>query len=238
MLDNVKCRHIRIAIIDSGIDPNTNNLNSYITMQKTYRLNNKGKVIELFKNDVTCEHGTAIAMIIKYICNNIEFFSLSILDQDLSSDGRLLIYALNKAIELSPDIIHLSLGTRRFRYKLRLKSIIKRANKRNIIIVTALSNDGKVSYPSKFKNVIAAEGVVSENPFTLNYEKNIFYAPISMLDIDENSELKRKNIAGNSISAAYVSGHIANILLKNKISNFDELQNYMKMIKTNVEVRV
>lgn len=238
MLDNVKCRHIRIAIIDSGIDPNTNNLNSYITMQKTYRLNNKGKVIELFKNDVTCEHGTAIAMIIKYICNNIEFFSLSILDQDLSSDGRLLIYALNKAIELSPDIIHLSLGTSRFIYKKYLKSIIKKAYNNNIIIVSALSNNGKVSYPSSFKNVASVKGILSENSFLLKYEKDTFYAPISMLDIDKNNELKRKNIVGNSIAAAYVSGHIANMLLDNKFSNFEGLQNYMKMIKTNVEVRV
>ncbi|URZ05981.1 hypothetical protein CLROS_013130 [Clostridium felsineum] len=149
-------------------------------------------------------------MIIKDICNDVEFIDINILNDKLTTDGRILVHAFKKAILCNPDIIHLSLGTTRWRYKFPLKKLVNEALKKDVTIVAAASNDGAQSYPVAIKGVIGVKGYETSDKFGFYYSEGFFYAPVDTKNIRDISELKYgKSIIGNSMSAAYITAHIA-----------------------------
>lgn len=210
--DNKK---ITVAIIDSGIDGSKSNLNDYIKLSLAFKIGDKGTIIVDENAAVKHEHGTAIAMIIQHICKDVEFISINIFDECLLSDGRILIHSLKQAIELKPDIIHLSLGTSKHRYKFILKKLMKLAEKNNIIVVSSLSNDKTRSYPADLKNVIRVAGKSFECYESFYCLNDIYYAPVDIGKIENRDELENKGMKGNSMAAAYITGNLCKLLYQN-----------------------
>ncbi|WP_282433578.1 S8 family serine peptidase [Desulfosporosinus metallidurans] len=145
-----------MVIIDSGINNEIFNLNC-IKESIGFSVTKDGTFMENSNEKITNNHGTIIALLIKYIFQEIELISMNILDENLYSNGNLLIYSLKKALLYKPDIIHMSLGTKKWRYRYRLKKLINKAIQEDIVIVSAASNDGKKSYPAYFRNVIGVK---------------------------------------------------------------------------------
>ncbi|MGH4121780.1 MAG: S8 family serine peptidase [Clostridium sp.] len=227
MCDINNCKVPKVVIIDSGVDIKRYDLNKNVKNSISYKLNNRGEVVEDSKIKARNDHGTAIAMIIKCICKKVEIFSINILDENLRSDGRVLIYALKKAVQIKPDIIHLSLGTTKFRYKYALSKIVKRAGKNNIVVVSAYSNDGKDSYPAALKRVVGVKSSEIRANQNIYFHKNTFFAPPIIIYDELKSFFKCGNMYGNSIAAAYITGHICkNINGKQNVNN-NELINYL-----------
>lgn len=207
-----------VVLIDSGIDGQKCNLDKYIGYSTTYKLGLNGKVIEDKNHILKHEHGTAISMVIKSMCEDVEFICLNILDENLQSDGRVLLHAMKKALVFKPDVIHCSLGTSSKKYWFSLSRYIWKARKQGTFIVAAKSNNGEISYPAHIRGVIKVAGSMKCNAEKLYYLENTFYAPFGLEGIEGNEELVNASMAGNSIAAAYITGYICNLKMQNKMN--------------------
>ncbi|WP_278245952.1 S8 family serine peptidase [Ruminiclostridium cellobioparum] len=208
---------MRIAVIDSGINAGLFDLNEYVIHSTGFYINSQGYIAESNMLPVRNLHGTAVAMIIRHICSDVEFISVNVLDENLSTDGRVLAYALSQVFDYRPDIIHMSLGTLKRRYIFPLKKIIKEAKKLNVLLVAAAENSGKTSYPAYLNGVIGVKSGFFENYKQYSYKKGFFLAPDGTKGIAHIQEVPvMKNSRGTSMSAAYISGHLAEILKKYK----------------------
>lgn len=222
-------KSIVIAVIDSGIDISVSGLSEYVLMQEGIRLNGEGSIIESEDIRIDNVHGTAVALAIRHICKNVKFLSFNILDRNLLSDARVLTYSLKKAIIDKPDIIHLSLGTTMWRHKSKLKKIINEAKKANIVVVAAANNEGYRSYPSHLKHVVGVKSTHLCNYNDYYYRGGFFYAPNEVKGINGICELQYGcSMTGNSMGAAFITGHIANILFKNRSYNYENILGILK----------
>jgi hypothetical protein len=239
-------KKIRIAIIDSGIDNKIANLNKNIIYSAEYRIIENGNIVEKESANVTHPHGTAIALIIRQIMSNVEFISINILNERLLSDGRILIKAIERLHWHKPDIIHMSLGTTKVRYKLKLQSIVNRYLKSNIAIVASCNNNLlSKAYPANLKGVVKVKGSMKLcNAEQFYYYRNYFYAPYESENIPEINLLNINGVGGNSTAAAYITGHLARYIYNNGLQSNSILKlitNFKKkysMSTTNYETTV
>ncbi|SKC87693.1 Subtilase family protein [Maledivibacter halophilus] len=149
------------------------------------------------------------------------------------SDGRVLVHSLKKILLYSPDIIHLSLGTTSPRYIFQLKRIVRKAIKKNIIIVCSANNHGLKSYPAYLKGVVGVKASSNDINAGIKYENGFFYAPSMVIDEFNLINIsKRKQLKGTSISAAYITGCLALIKYEQgSIKNDDIIEKLKVLIK-------
>lgn len=149
------------------------------------------------------------------------------------SDGRVLVHSLKKILLYSPDIIHLSLGTTSPRYIFQLKRIVRKAIKKNIIIVCSANNHGLKSYPAYLKGVVGVKASSNDINAGIKYENGFFYAPSMVIDeLNLINISKRKQLKGTSISAAYITGYLALIKYEQgSIKNDDIIEKLKVLIK-------
>ena len=213
-------KKIKIAVIDSGINTQMCNLNKCVIHSIGFGINSEGYIEENSTLPVRNLHGTIVSAIIHYICNDVEFISVNILDENLSSDGRILAYSLNQVFDYNPDIIHMSLGTVNKRYIFPLRKIVKEAKRLNITLVAAADNLHRVSYPAYLKGVIGVKSDNFDDCMQYSYKNGFFCAPAGIDGIQCLQGIPDiQNVSGTSLSAAYISGHLAGILKdKNNLS--------------------
>jgi hypothetical protein len=211
MADLSKTRQtpIRIAVIDSGIDLNKPGLDNCVIASTGFEVNKDGYIAENLNMKARHEHGTIIAMIIRHICNDVQFVDINILDENLSCDGRILITAMEKALEYEPDIMHLSLGTTKFRYKSALQRIVNTACKLNCLTVAAANNRNIKSYPAFLKNVIAVKCSMENDKRSIYYRDGFWFAPPSAAGVAGIEQMNYCNMMGSSMAAAYITGYMA-----------------------------
>lgn len=223
-----KNEKVTIVVIDSGIDSNLADLGNYVVRSTGFELDDQGYIIENQNKEIKNPHGTVISLIIRHICSNIELISFNILNERLAADGRMLIFALEQALSLQPDIIHLSLGTTKQRYKFALKKLIRIAQQKNIVIVAAAHNDETMrAYPACLKEVIGVKSGGVENNLKYFYKNDFFYAPASAEHIPGVAETGAQHANGTSIAAAYITGHIAGIMLEKNLRDVTEVTKLM-----------
>lgn len=197
---------VRVVIIDSGIDRSKNNLKDNVMEAISIKINSRGYIEKTEKSMTNNEHGTLVASCIKYIYDNVELIDINILDKSLTTDGRVLLKALEESINYNPDIVHLSLGTTKFKYWFPLKRIVRKLRKNNIIVVSAANNYGLKSYPAYLKGVVGVKGREVDDLNWHIYEDGFYYAPYKLpkeLCYKKNQE----KIRGTSIAAAYITGY-------------------------------
>lgn len=214
METNNKSKKVRVVVIDSGIDVNQYDLKDNVVGDVGLRFDSNGYLQVKSNHYIEHDHGTMVAATIKLVSPNVEFYSINILDKDLSANGKLLINALDYCKNYNPDIVHLSLGTTSIKYRYSLKKSINSLIRNNIIIVAAAQNQGAKSYPAYFKNVVGVKGHICNNYNEIYYKNNFFYGPLHLSPNLWGEEKKHKHICGNSISAAYITGYLCNIILQ------------------------
>jgi hypothetical protein len=225
MITKIFEKKISVAVIDDGIETSVSDLSNYVIKSTGYRVNSEGYISEIPDIKPSGIHGTSMSLIIRNICRNVQLTSINILNERMATDSRIMIYAMNEALNLEPDIIHMSLGTNNWRYKSYIKKIVNMAIEKNIIIVAACNNTGYWSYPAHINGVVgvksANEGQCPKNHFYM--KKGFYYAPFEMKDIDGADELGTDKMIGTSISAAYITGHIANVKSSEGLINIQEI---------------
>ena len=210
-MENCK-KKVSVIIIDSGIETSVSDVGNYVIASTGYRVNPEGFISEFPDIKPNGIHGTSMALIIRDICKNVQLTSINILDERMSTDSRIMIYAMNEAIKLEPDIIHMSLATTRWRYKGYMKEIVNMAIKKNITIVAACNNNGFWAYPANIKGVIRVKSSKECTKYQFYKKGSVYYAPFTMKGIEGANEFFINKMVGTSTAAAYISGHVANII--------------------------
>ena len=217
-------RDINVVIIDSGINTQIADLNDFVQASTGFEVNKNGYIVEKPDKLVENNHGTAISLIIKYVCRHVKFISINILNQKLKTDNRILVYALKRVLELQADIIHLSLGTTRWLNRFAIERIIKEAIRKNIVIVASAHNNGRVSYPAHSRRVIGVKGDFDVPVSDYYYFRKYFYAPLGVQNIPGIEEMDEENLMGTSMSSGYITGHVANIMRETGQKDFSVIR--------------
>ncbi|MCP3794900.1 S8 family serine peptidase [Paenibacillus sp. S33] len=221
-------RPVKIVVLDSGIDIDKGGLVEHVKESIRFSLDRNGTVLEKNEFSYNNDHGTAVAMAIKHITPNIEFISMNILNEELRSDGRLLLYAFKRAIEYNPDIVHMSLGTKSLRYAKPLKRLSCEAQDHKIFVVAAANNDKVRSLPARLANVIGVKSTSNLDPENYCYTNKYFYACDNVNNVKKIDEIPNyKHLIGSSIAAAFISGHIARLISKIDF-RYDEINSLLK----------
>ncbi len=217
-------KKVLIAVIDSGIETSVSDLKQFVIKSTGYRVNSDGIISEYPDIRPNGKHGTIIALIIRNISRHVRMISLNILNERLATDSRIMIHAMNEALMLKPDIIHMSIGTVKKQYRNYVKDIVDMANEENIIIVAACNNFGFWSLPAYIDGVIGVKSARNHPCNDCFYKNRRFYFASSKISgIEAINELNNNNMRGTSVAAAFITGHIANIIETEKSINKQEI---------------
>ncbi|NMA85344.1 MAG: S8 family serine peptidase [Epulopiscium sp.] len=212
----------RIAVIDTGID--LSNMQIKKSMQSVQgvrfrRMKDSSLDITTTTEDQNCiiddiGHGTAICGIILGHNPEVELYTVKMFDKDnLFSDENMLTTVLEYIYyNVDCDIVNLSLGLCLLDDYNKLYTICERFTRDNRIIISAFDNNGSISYPAEFDNVI---GVTSEE---ICYRNDEYYCvDSSVVDICAKGRIQRvlgldNNYtlgSGNSFACAHFTGILA-----------------------------
>lgn len=217
---------MRVVIIDSG----TNN-----RLAEGIHFFYNGNEIE-YNNDVkdSVGHGTAVHNIISKHNENVECFIVKIFNsEDDVVDEKLLIYALEYIYNnIECSFINLSMGIRICDNEIRMKNICDKFNKKGIVLISAFDNEGSVSYPAFFEDVI---GVLSSERCIMP-EQIVSIDNSSILNVLAYGGLQRVKwlngkynmVQGNSFACAHVTGILSNIAIHDHKLSFKKAIEYLR----------
>lgn len=227
---------VKVALIDSGVDYSENiNVKGRINL-----IPSEENVSPLY--DDTSGHGTAIASIIcstkdntdvgNGIYNNIDLYSIKVLDEMNQAPLSRVVEGINKAIELDVDIISISFGTA-INSEI-LHDAITRSYEANILIIAASGNQGKdsniVEYPAAYEETLSVGSVNSQaeiSEFSSGKENVDVLAPGE--NVSSNSWFGFECIcSGTSIAVPHVVEVASALLGKDKNKSPDFIKTLIK----------
>lgn len=227
---------IRVVVIDSGINTKHPRLidNSY----EGWSFRSVNGEVEISK-DITDEigHGTATTYIIKKMLPSVEIIMIKVFHEKLEVEIDVLLEALDFIYNnLDCHIIHMSLGVTYCHDLSKLEEKCNKLASKNIILVSAFDNNGAISYPAAFDNVIGVDE-------SINCKKDHEF---EFIDNNRKVNVRAKGGGhkvpwvspeytiqhGASYSAAYISGIIANYINYNNCKGIDEV---LKLLKYNAK---
>lgn len=151
---------VKVVVIDSGIELYHNAFkNIYISGGQVIKREN----CWVKSNDIydTSGHGTACASMIVSECPYIEIVSIGILDKYGKSNLAALEYALESLINSDVSIINMSLSFGKV-IDGNLYRILRKLTKQKVTIIASMSNNGGISYPAIYDNVIGVRAGILE----------------------------------------------------------------------------
>ena len=221
-----------IVIIDSGIAANIidKNITGIGFVQREFGI----EQVDSYKDEVG--HGTSVYNLIKLHNKEAKYHIIKIIGRDFTSEA-LLIHALQYVLsQVQCKIVNVSLGINALQEKERFYQICQSLHERGTIICSAFENDGAISFPAAFDNVL---GVVSGNNCNAINDYNFIEG--SMINFGAKGGLQRiigldgiVNVQeGNSYACAHMTGIISKIW-KQDIQVYHELEKYLKENAKNI----
>ncbi len=213
---------MKIALIDSGV-------NSLVL--KKFRNSIIHVNTDLYVQDPkdNIGHGTAIAYILLSRLSQIEIVSFKLFDQEYNTTEEELICTLECIYRDFPDVdlIHISSGiTYIYQYE-RFYKICYKLSHRKQFIISAYDNDGSISYPAAFDNVL---GVYWDKRVrNVNEYFYIMNSAVEILGYAGNQRVPWNNdeyrlVSGSSFSAPYITIRIARYKISHKNISFAEIK--------------
>ncbi len=218
-------RHVRVAVMDSGIDPHD-------------ELNTKGWVdfsdrVNGYKPTDNSGHGTSMAGVIAARINGIgfegiadeaELYSVKIFNRENTASVSTVVKAIEWCIANDIDIINMSFGMAQ--HSSILAKEIKKAYDRGILMIGAAGNDaGDIQYPAAYPEVISVGSIdpnLNASDFSDN-EKVDLVAPGE--EAQTTAYLGAYGIAeGTSIATAHVTGVAAAVKSARREAGNEELR--------------
>lgn len=199
-------KKVKIALIDSGVNDKLSELaNLDIQHIDIHQFQN-------FEIDET-GHGTAIAYILSKAKCDLKIFSIKIFGNNKITTELDIIEALEFVyLNLEIDLIHISSGVVVLNYEDRFREVCNKISNKGITIVSAYDNEGRISYPAAFENVI---GVHWNTRITnvLDY-KYIIGSPVNVMGSAGKMRLLLNDgnfeyLSGSSYTSAYITKLIA-----------------------------
>ncbi len=159
-------------------------------------------------------HGTACAAIIRSLAGDVELYSVRVLGVRLTGKAHVFARGLEWAIDHGMDVVNMSLSSTNADWYATFHDLADRAAFANVMLVGAISNEPKASYPCDFSSVFSVAACELTDPATFLYNPSPpaeWGAP--GIDIDVawlNGATIRST--GNSFAAPHMSAHIARLL--------------------------
>lgn len=223
---------MRIVIVDSGIDyslivKNCKSINgvSIIVNGENFSVN------KLYEDELG--HGTAVADVLTAnVQGEYNLFVVKVFTSDFYTDSNNLYWALNYIEKyIDCEMILISSGVRSVDDINNMEMLINKFVQKKVIVISAFDNNGAMSYPAAFRNVIGVDSSseYKKNQFAVieNDGINILAGRVSyrIRGIDGKTNIVR----GNSFTAAYIAGIIADYIIEygDKVS-LCQCINYLK----------
>lgn len=208
-----------VALVDSGVDKEKCIRKDKITIDKKF---NAYKINRSF-------HGTLCAFIIQGISEKIDIYSVSILDENESTNYKKLQEALEYLKNKNAKIINLSMATENYDSRFALEKVCNSLVAQGKIIVAAADNLNGRGYPASLENVIGVKGLrtMCQNEFWYNTEYTIQCAcdmsPV-LVPVDDVFMI----FAGTSKAAAIISAKISQIINENEDIDYRAVQEILE----------
>ncbi len=145
-------RGVRVAIIDSGVNPTHPHLGS---LAGGVGIEPEGREHEDFLDRLG--HGTAVAAAIHEKAPDAELFAVKVFDRALSASVDALVGGIDWATRHRMRLINLSLGTAKPEHAEALRSAVDRARIGGALIVAAGEHDGIRWLPGSLPHVIRVQ---------------------------------------------------------------------------------
>jgi subtilisin len=207
---------VRVAVLDSGIDathPDVGAIQGSVAFEADP--DRAGDVVmhENAPGDVN-GHGTACASVIRSIAPDCELFSVRVLSARGTTRGYVFAAGIEWAIEHGMHVVNLSLSSSSDDYFGPLHELADRAAFANVMLVGAMANTRKPTYPSEFASVFSVASHDRDDPLAFDYNPRGpaewgargFDVPVAWLD---HATLEA---TGNSFAAAHLAGILARLL--------------------------
>jgi subtilisin family serine protease len=230
-------RGVKVAVVDSGIDPDHPAVGSVAggaafdhdpAAPGGVRVT-EGQHADLFG------HGTACAGIIRRLVPGAELYSVRVLGRRLTGKGLVFAAGVRWAIEHGMQVVNLSLSTGRREYFALFHELADLAYFRGVMLVGAVNNVPAPSYPSQYASVFSVAANQHTDPFAITYNSAPpveFGAPGIDLKV---AWLDGRTVTatGNSFAAPHVAGLIARILAKHPGLTPFEVKTVLRACATN-----
>ena len=201
---------VKVALVDSGIVPNHPKIGP-VAGGVGLAMGPDGIIYYSDDHSDCAGHGTACAGIIRRKASEAELYSVRIFDESLQADSRLLIAAIEWALEEGMDLINLSLGTTEVTYRDALERICRQAINQGVLLVAAEHEQGRASYPAQLPQVIGVGSGKVRGLYKYHYRQGETIECIARGDSQRLCWLEPPEImtAGTSFAAPHITGLIA-----------------------------
>ncbi len=203
-------RGVKVAIVDSGIVPNHPKVGP-VAGGVGLAMGPDSTICYSDDHADCAGHGTACAGIIRRKAPKAELYSVRIFDESLQADSRLLVAAIEWALEEGMDLINLSLGTTEATYRDALERVCRQAADQNIILIAAEHEEGRESYPAHLPQVIGVGSGKVLGLYQYHYRPEETIECIARGDAQRLCWLEPPEImtAGTSFAAPHITGLVA-----------------------------
>ena len=172
-------KKIHVAVLDTGIDASHDVLRGRVVKAIGFNKDEDGN-IAAFKmsrnaNNDSTGHGTAAASIIAALAPNTVFTDYRVLDGSNTGMGKVVLYALQMAIESDADIINLSLTVTKSTYWDEMVKLLEEAYLKRKIVVAAKRNIPQpqdLGLPAELSSCISVDNKYLKNPFVFHFLEN------------------------------------------------------------------
>jgi subtilisin family serine protease len=206
---------VRVAIIDSGVDPAHPVLAGPLERAVAVELDAEGRatVVQDALGDVS-GHGTACAGIIRALAPACELTSVRVLGADLTGGGDALVAGLRWAVRDGHDVVNLSLSTTKARFAEALRHLTDEAYFGGCLLVASAHNMPVDSWPWRFAAVLSVASHAGGDPETFFYNPS---PPVEFfargMDVEVGwSGSTTIHASGNSFATPHMAGMAARVL--------------------------
>lgn len=209
---------IKIAIIDDGVCEDFFNTK----VEEKREITDSNSVIKQKSFEpLNPNHGSICAGIIKKYSPNAPIVSIKILNKEGRGELKHLVKSIEWCIINGIKIVNLSLGSIYYVDSCELRKTVKRAVKKGIIIIAGCSNEGRITYPSCFSDVIGVKtdffNPVKEGAYVYNNYPNdgieITASSIHKLILNDGTTYFTK--PSNSYATPFITAKVYEIVLDN-----------------------
>ncbi len=202
---------MNIVLIDSGIDATHKAFENVEIINYLY-----DDIIHSWrmtlKHEVYSGHGTGVASIIINNTEDITIYSFKVFDEQLQCTEEMLLNCLEYVYNnIECSLINMSLGT--LQYNEKLYNICKMLENKNVIIISAFSNDGGISYPAAFDCVIGVDA-----SFRCIRNDQFVFVRNSVINVKAKGANQRIAWIDNKYmitqGASYACGYVTNFVIK------------------------
>jgi uncharacterized NAD-dependent epimerase/dehydratase family protein len=204
-------RGIRVAVVDTGIDPTHPRVGAVCDGVRLSLGAGSGVVLEPdFRDDFG--HGTAAAASVRKVAPGCELLAVKIGAGAEDVAPELLAAGISWAIDRGADVINVSAGTAS---PGALTEVCQRAFAAGVVVVAAESNENRPTYPAALDTVLAVAGTAPERqPHDYRCDPDLSRRFLAYGGFQKVAwtEPRFLFLSGNSIAAPRIAGIVALIL--------------------------